>query len=255
MDLPLTHTLVLCAFIFTGGFVDSIAGGGGLITLPAYFAMGLPAHAALATNKFSSVCGTLPAVARYWRTGNVSVTIGLWAAAGALAGSAIGAKIALWVPASVINTLMLILVPAVLVFLLLKDRLLPPPPDGGAPVTGAALKSLAIGAVIGTYDGFFGPGTGTFLTLAFSALLGLDLLTASGNARLANLASNAGSAAVFLWSGQVLFPIALYAAAAGVAGNVLGSWLAVKKGARIIKPLMVVVLVLLLAEVVRRRYL
>jgi len=260
MDLSLTQTLVLCGFVFLGGFVDSIAGGGGLITLPAYFAMGIPPHTALATNKFSSACGTSFAVLRYWRAGTVSARIGLTAAAGALFGSAVGAKIALMVPASAINTVMLVLVPAVLVFLLLKDRILT---GDRQPVTGnskfeilnskLSWLSLLIGLVIGTYDGFFGPGTGTFLAIAFSAFLGLDLLAASGNARLANLASNLGSVIVFLAGAKVIFPLAFYTAAAGIAGNLLGSMVAVKKGGRVIKPLMVVVLLLLMAEVVRRR--
>ena len=255
MDLTLTQTLALCGFIFLGGFVDSIAGGGGLITLPAYFAVGLPAHAALATNKFSSVCGTFTAVTRYWRAGTMNVKVGLFAAAGALAGSAVGAKIALLVPAQAINTVMLVLVPAVLVFLLLKDRIVPQPPASSLQPSALQLRFLAIGAVIGTYDGFFGPGTGTFLAIAFAAFLGFDLLTASANARLANLASNAGSVAVFLLDAKVLFPLAIYAAGAGIAGNLLGSMLAVRKGTRVIRPLMVVVLVLLLAEVFRRRFL
>jgi len=184
----------------------------------------------------------------------MDVKVGLFAAAGALVGSAVGAKIALIVPASAINTVMLVLVPAVLIFLLLKDRILPEPSALSLKPSALWWRSLVIGAVIGTYDGFFGPGTGTFLAIAFSAFLGMGLLTASANARLANLASNAGSVAVFLAHGQVLFPIAIYTAAAGIAGNILGSTLAVKKGERVIRPLMVVVLVLLLAEVVRRRY-
>jgi uncharacterized membrane protein YfcA len=116
-------------------------------------------------------------------------------------------------------------------------------------------KSLAIGAAIGAYDGFFGPGTGTFLTIAFCTFLGFGLLAASANARLANLASNAGSLAVFLSGGKVLFPLALYAAAAGIAGNMLGSRIALRKGERVIKPLMAAVLLLLMVEVVRRRFL
>lgn len=237
------------------GFVDSIAGGGGLISLPAYLAIGLPPHAALATNKFSSVCGTFTAVVRYWHAGTVRVRIGLFAAAGALAGSALGAKAALLVPAPTINAIMLVLVPVVLVFFLVHDRVPKRHLARWRPAgqRGRNVASLAIGGVIGCYDGFFGPGTGTFLTIAFAAILGFDLLTASANARLANLASNVGGVTVFLWSGRVVFPLALWAAGAGIAGNLLGSMLAVKRGARIIRPLMVVVLVLLLAEVIRRR--
>jgi len=256
VEFTLAQMAVLCGLIFLGGFVDSVAGGGGLITLPAYFAMGLPAHAALATNKFSSVCGTFTAVIRYWRAGAVNLRVGLAAAAGALAGSVAGAKIALIAPASTINTVMLVLVPSILVFMLVKDRLIPEVAGFGIPGSRSGLLtvSVVIGLVIGVYDGFFGPGTGTFLTIAFSVFLGFGLLSSAGNARLANLASNVGAVAVFLWNGQVVFPLALYAAGAGIAGNLLGARLAVRNGARIIKPLMTVVMVLLLAEVVRRRF-
>lgn len=243
---------LLVGLVFLAGFVDSIAGGGGLISLPAYFAVGLPAHVALATNKFSSFCGTFVSVLRYWRAGKIRPGIGLLATAGALAGSAIGAKLALWVSAAVIETVMLVLVPCVLVLFFFKERLFPE--HGGADaVSHMGAKALLIGWVIGVYDGFFGPGTGTFLAIGFHAVLRLDLLTASANARLANLASNFGALAVFLVKGQVLFPLALATAAAGVLGNTLGSRLAIRKGERIIRPLMLAVLLLLLAEVLRER--
>ncbi len=162
---------------------------------------------------------------------------------------------------------MLVLVPAALIVLLVQKRLLPAegttPATGGlgrtggpagAKRSGVAWKAVAIGAAIGLYDGAFGPGTGTFLTLAFAVVLGLDLLGAAGCARLVNLASNVGSVVVFLADGRVLFPLAAWTAAAGVAGNWIGSRLALRKGAAIIRPLLVVVMVLLMAEVVRRRY-
>jgi uncharacterized membrane protein YfcA len=150
----------------------------------------------------------------------------------------------------------LVLVPAALLVLLLQDRLLrrhaAAATDG--PVAASASKALAVGLVVGAWDGFFGPGTGTFLTIAFHLLLRFDLLTASGNARLVNLASNVGAVIVFLIDARVVFPLALYAAAAGIAGNQLGSVLALRKGERLIRPFLVLVLVLLLGEVVRRRF-
>jgi len=266
---PLQLALV-ATLVFIAGFVDSIAGGGGLISLPAYLAAGLPPHTALATNKFSSCMGTLTAVVRFYRAGKVKVRLGLAAAAGALVGSALGTRIALAVSEGAIRTVVLVLVPAVLVLFLGKDRLLRWSRSGGnASVAGggaatgagaascdsrsAMLIALALGVVIGTYDGFFGPGTGTFLAVGFHLLTRLDLTTASGNARLANLASNTGSLAVFLLAGKVIFPLALVTAAAGVAGNVLGAGLAVQRGERVIRPLMVVVLVLLMGEVVRQQ--
>jgi uncharacterized membrane protein YfcA len=254
MEFTLFQYLAICSFIFIAGFVDSIAGGGGLISLPAYFAAGLPPHAALATNKFSSVCGTFTSVVRYWRAGAVSAVVGLWAAAGALIGSAVGARAVLLVPAPVVLSGMLVVVPLALAVFLLRDRVAPGAAGSRGKARSVAVKSFVIGVVIGGYDGFYGPGTGTFLAIAFSAFLGLGLLSASGNARLANLASNLGSVAVFLYGGRVLFPLALYAAAAGIAGNLVGSRLAVEKGDRIIRPLMVAVLFLLLATVVWRRW-
>lgn len=243
---------VLVGLVFLAGFVDSIAGGGGLISLPAYFAVGLPAHVALATNKFSSFCGTFVSVLRYWRAGKIRLRIGLLATAGALVGSGLGAKLALWASAATIETTMLALVPLVLVLFFFKERFFPATgqTDG---VRHMGTKALLIGWVIGVYDGFFGPGTGTFLAIGFHAVLRLDLLTASANARLANLASNLGALAVFLVNGQVLFPLALATATAGVLGNTLGSRLAIHRGERIIRPLMLAVLVLLFVEVLRER--
>ena len=252
--LSILQTGGLSLLIFLAGFVDSIAGGGGIISLPAYFAAGLPAHMALGTNKFSSFVGTFTAVFRYHKANLVNWRVGLWAAAGSLAGAALGARLALLVPAPVIQTVLIVLVPMVLVFLLLKDRLLPASSAApGSAIPRLSAKSLIIGAVIGTYDGFFGPGTGTFLAIAFYSILNLNLVEASADARLANLASNAGALAVFMWNGQVAFPLALVTGASGIAGNFLGSRLALQKGERIIKPLMTVVLVLLLLEVIRRR--
>jgi uncharacterized membrane protein YfcA len=253
MGLDLAQILLLCALVFAGGFVDSIAGGGGLITLPAYLAVGLPPHAALATNKFSSCLGTLAAVIRFARARSIRYGLALWAAGGALAGSALGTKVALLLGPSTINTIVLVLVPSVLLLFLLKDRLVPDRSPSPSKARRLELTSLAIGLVVGTYDGFFGPGTGTFLTIGFCVFLSLDLFTASANARLANLASNIGSLALFLLHGQVLFPLAFATAAAGIVGNWFGSRLAVAKGAKVIKPLMVGVLLLLLCEVIRRR--
>jgi uncharacterized membrane protein YfcA len=245
---------VLCGFVALAGFVDAIAGGGGLISLPAYFAVGLPAHAALATNKFSSCLGTLTTVLRYWQAGKIRRRLALWAAIGALIGSAVGARIAVYLPARSINTMMLILVPTVMLFLLLKEKILPKE-AGWQPGSVGSLSWVAglIGIGIGVYDGIFGPGTGTFLAIAFHALLGLDLLAASGLARFANLASNTGALLVFLLHAKVLFPLAFLTALAGIAGNQLGSRLALRQGEKIIRPLMVGVLLLLLLEVLRRR--
>jgi uncharacterized membrane protein YfcA len=253
LDLSVLELAALAAMVALAGFVDSIAGGGGLISLPAYLAAGLPPHMALATNKFSSCLGTLTAVLRFFKAGKVHVRIGAAATAGALAGSAAGTRLALAVSEETIHVVVLVLIPCVAAVFLFKDRLLPRPKDEPRQARHPELKALAVGLAVGCYDGFFGPGTGTFLGIAFFVMLRLDLVSASGSARLANLASNAGSLAVFLLHGKVLFPLALLTAAGGIAGNVLGAGLAVKKGERLIRPLMVAVLLLLLATIICQR--
>ncbi len=254
------HLALVVTVVFIAGFVDSIAGGGGLISLPAYLAAGLPPHAALATNKFSSCMGTLTAVVRFYRAGKVRIRLGLAAALGALGGSALGTRIALGLEEGTIRTVVLVLVPIVLALFLGKDRLLKrfsgkaPPPASSPPDSRRELcASLLLGLVIGTYDGFFGPGTGTFLAVGFHVIARLELTTASGNARLANLASNAGSLAVFLLAGKVVFPLAIVTAGAGIVGNILGAGLAVQRGERLIRPLMVCVLILLMAHVAHQQ--
>jgi len=253
MSPDLFQTVFVCSLVFVAGFVDSIAGGGGLRSTPAYVAAGLPPHIALGTNKFSGFFGTLSAVISYLRAGKAHLKAGVWATIGSITGSAIGAKLVCLASAQAINTMMLTVIPAVLIFFLFKNRFMPER-KSGEPVKNLAQKALAIGFVVGAYDGFFGPGTGTLLTVAFFSFLGLDLMSSAGSARLSNMGSNVGSLAVFLINGKVLFPLALYAAAAGIAGNQLGAALALKKGEKIIKPFMALVLLLLLAEVARRRF-
>jgi len=252
LDISTSQTILLVGLIFLAGFVDSIAGGGGLISLPAYFAAGLPAHTALATNKFSSSIGTFSSVIRYFKAGKIHLKVGILAAIGAIIGSAIGAKIALLVSEGIINSIMLVLVPVVLVFFLLQNKIMPKPGQSSKSSFKGS-KSFVIGMVIGCYDGFFGPGTGAFMTIAFFSFLRLDMISSSANARMTNLASNLGSLIIFLINAKVLFPLALYTAIGGVAGNLLGSKLALKKRERIIRPLLIVVLFLLIAEVIRQK--
>ncbi len=253
LDFSTLQIISLTGLVFLAGFVDSIAGGGGLISLPAYFAFGLPPHTALATNKFSSSLGTVTAVVRYARAGRVQLVLGLLAAGGALIGASLGAKLALLTPPEIVRQVLLVLVPIVAAAFWFRDRWLRGP---GLRLSrrGQWLAAFGIGWLIGGYDGFFGPGTGAFMAIAFYLLLRFDLVTAAANARLANLASNLGSLTIFLLNGKVLFPLAIYAACGGIAGNLLGSRLVLRNGERIIRPLTIAVLVLLLAAVAREQF-
>ncbi|MCF0238250.1 MAG: TSUP family transporter, partial [Sphaerochaetaceae bacterium] len=233
MNNPL---FILCPLLFISGFIDSIAGGGGLIALTAYIAVGIPNLTALGTNKFSSACGTTVAVIRYSLKKQVLWTTAICAAIGAFGGSKLGSEVARHMDDRVFQYLMLILVPAVSVLTVLKKDF----GDGNQESvkgTKALVLSLFIGLVVGFYDGFFGPGAGMFLTLAFTAILKLDLSHASGNSRVVNLASNLAALVTWIPSGNVDYSIAIPCALCGIAGSYLGSGLAIKNGARIIRPI------------------
>lgn len=235
---------------FAAGFIDSIAGGGGIISLPAYISIGVPPHFALGTNKLSSACGTSFATLRFFRNGSLDPRVAIASAIGALAGSPLGARLALYVDEGVIRILLVVLLPVIAVFVLVKKRTFGDEDRSDRHsslwVTGV---SGAIGLVIGAYDGFFGPGTGSFVILAFAGIVGLSLVKASGNAKVLNLSSNIGALVTFLLNGKVLVPLGLTAAVFNVAGNWVGSGLAIKNGAKVIRPIFVVVVALLLGKI------
>lgn len=238
--------LIVCPLVFLGGIVDAVAGGGGLITLPAYLLAGLPAHAASATNKCGSTFGTLLSTCRFFKQGQIHLPSALFGGAGALAGAWLGARLNLIMPERYLYYLMLIVVPIMALFLLFKGKF--GEENGSQRFSSRKLNVmvLAIGVVLGAYDGFFGPGAGTFLMLAFTGICKFDLLTASGNTKAANAASNVASFITFALAGEVVWAVGLPAALCSIAGNYIGSSLALKNGARVIRPMFFVVLTLLI---------
>jgi len=249
MDFQLSQYLLIGVMSFAAGFIDSIAGGGGLISLPAYISIGVPPHFALGTNKLSSTCGTSFATFRFFRHGSIDPRVALFSAAGALVGSPLGAALALIVDEGVIKALLIVLLPVVAFFVLFKKDFGIEDRSGRLSSLRIALLSAAVGLSIGMYDGFFGPGTGTFLILAFTGLLGLSLVKASGNAKVVNLSSNVGALVTFLLNGRVFVVLGLVAAVFNIAGNWIGSGLAIKRGAKVIRPVFVVSVSLLLAKI------
>ncbi len=242
---------MICPLVFLAGFADSVAGGGGVISLPAYLFAGLPVHMAYGTNKFAMSLGTAVSAVKYYRSGHVRAKSVLFAVAGALLGANLGARLALRFSERYLQVILMFLLPAVALFLSLHRGF------GREDAALAALSkdreytlSALIGFVVGAYDGFFGPGAGTFYMLLFVSLLHYNLITASGNARVVNLASNVGALAAFIANGKVLYHIAVPAAACAVLGNYLGAALAIKNGAKFIRPIMVLVIVLLIVKII-----
>ncbi len=242
--------VIVCPLVFLGGVIDAVAGGGGLITLPAYLLAGLPPHLASGTNKCGNAFGTFLSTGRFLKRGDVHLPSALAGGAGALIGAWAGANLNMIVPEQALYYLMLAVVPVMAVFLLLKRDFGTENHSDQFTRGQLIAMGLGIGVAIGGYDGFFGPGAGTFLMLAFTGLCRFDLLTASGNTKVANSASNLASLITFGLAGKGMWVVGIPAALCGIAGNYVGSGLALKGGAKVIRPMFFVVLTLLVARLV-----
>lgn len=241
--------LIVCPLIFLGSFVDSVAGGGGLITLPAYLMAGLPPHLAAGTNKVVAGPGSLVASIRYFRSGKIRLRVALWAALGSLIGGYIGAEIAKHLSSSALQTLMLIALPFMAVFLAVRKNFGEETGHREIRPRTEALISLAVGLAIGLYDGIIGPGTGTLLIMAFTAFLSIDMVTASGCAKVANLASNIAAAASYIMGGHVLWQLAVPALCCSMLGGYCGSQYAIRGGGKRIRGMIFVVLGLMFVKI------
>ena len=240
---------LLGACVFLAGVVDALAGGGGLITLPAYLAAGLSPALILGTNKLSSSIGTLISTVRYRRAVKLSLRPFLPVVAMALTGSWLGARLALHVDPSWIRPLLLAVLPVV-AWLIWSRK------DFGSLDESARLcaaerrrRGLMIAFPIGAYDGFFGPGTGTFFALAFVRWGKHDLLGATARAKVLNLASNLAALAAFAWADRLHWSLGLAMSGLSVAGHWVGSHLGVRNGARAIRPVVLLVCAGLFAKI------
>ncbi|WP_223752585.1 TSUP family transporter [Myxococcus sp. RHSTA-1-4] len=251
VDVSTLHIILLCLAAMTAGIVDAIAGGGGLITLPAVLAVGLPPHVALGTNKGQAVFGSFAALMRFSRAGLVDGRLARVTFPFGLVGAFAGAALVLLVKPEVLKPLVLVLLIAVAVFLTFRKA----PPPGDRPAPAPRPRAQAIGALvalgIGAYDGFFGPGTGTFLIIGFSTLLGHGLARASADAKVVNFASNLASVTMFALKGVVLWKVALPMAAAQFAGGYLGAHLAVKGGDTLVRKVVLGVVLALVLKLAR----
>ncbi|HRY83832.1 MAG TPA: TSUP family transporter [Candidatus Cloacimonadota bacterium] len=241
---------VVLPFIFLAGLIDAIAGGGGLISLPAYWSIGIPPHYALATNKFSSCCGTVFSTVNYFRANMIDLPVAVLSAVFALLGSWLGAGVALRLSPEFLNYLLIVLIPIITIISMLNKNL---GHDDRSHLLKLAyrliLGSLA-GFLVGFYDGFFGPGTGTFLIIIYSAMMHYDFVRANGNTKVVNLASNIAALTTFWIAGKVYFPLAIPGAVCGIAGNLLGSKLVILRGNALIRKIFFLALLLLFARVI-----
>lgn len=248
MALSWRMALIVVIGVFLASFVDGVAGGGGIISVPTYFLAGLPAHLALGTNKLSSGIGTVVSTLRFIRGGFVNWRLAIPSVVLALYGAHLGTRLQLALDERYLKWLLLLVLPLV-AFVVLRQKKLPEEPGEIAPRRQTAIV-LASSLLIGAYDGFYGPGTGTFLILIYCGMAKMDLRTASGNVKLVNLASNVGALATSLMHGKVFIVLGLIGALASVGGHYLGSGLAIKDGSKIVRPVILIVLVLLAVKVI-----
>lgn len=241
------EVLALCTFAFLAGFMDAVVGGGGLIQIPALFVL-LPEIAPatlLGTNKFASIFGTASATVHYLRRVPIAWPATVPTACAALICSFLGARTASALPVQVFRPLILALLVGVLVYTLWKKdlgRLHAPHLEPARQLWFA----LATGATIGFYDGLFGPGTGSFLVIAFVGLFGLGFLAASASAKLVNVITNLAALVYFIGAGHVRYDIAAPMAAFNVAGSLVGTTLAIRKGDAFVRHFFIAVVVLMI---------
>jgi len=246
MDITLEMFLIVCPLVFLGGLVDSIAGGGGLISLPAYLLAGLPPHFAIGTNKLSSAAGTTISAVRFCKNKFVDWAVAIPSILLALIGSALGANLALLVDEKIMKYILVIILPIVAFYVLKRKSLATRKEEEKIPRNRVYLIASLASFLVGAYDGFYGPGTGSFLILIYTGLI----KKASGNTKLVNLASNIAALVTYLINGKIIFFLGITAAVFGIAGNYIGSGLVIKNGQKVMRPIILVVLALLFIKVI-----
>ena len=249
MTLTPQTFLIVCPMLFLAGLVDAIGGGGGLISLPAYLLAGVPIHQTIATNKLSSTCGTALATFRFIKEGLVNWRLAAPTIVFAMIGSSLGANLSMAAPEGVMEAVLFVALPLV-AFIVLNPKIFH---DNEAhevvPDRKLYLTAVISAFAVGVYDGFYGPGTGTFLISAFTVFARLDIRTSNAQAKIINLTTNITSLVIFLMNGQAVIPLGLAAAACNMAGNYVGAGLAMTKGGKITKPVIVLVLGLLFLKI------
>ncbi len=237
-------TLWIVVFVITGfvaGYIDSIAGGGGMIQVPVLLYSGIPPVFVLATNKMASLFGTLMATIKYFLSKKISFKVVSIAIIPCLLASYVGSKLVMYIPDYVIKWAILIAIPIALFFLLKKSK------NISEENTKLTNKNIILAtAPIGFYDGILGPGTGTYMTISMKKFLHLDYIISTASTKPLNLATNIGSAIAFVMAGKVLWMIAIPMAISNMLGSYIGSHYAIKGGESFIKKVLIFVLIFML---------
>lgn len=233
---------LICGAYFAAGIVDAVCGGGGLITVPALMALGVPVHFVAGTNQCSALAGNFASIYKYSRSGNVNYRSGLTAAVTAIVGGIIGARLNMVISERYLQIVMIALMPLVALLFVLKKDFGSEDRSQTLSVPKLMAGSAFIGLAVGAYQGFYGPGAGMLYMLAFALLIRLNLVKASGTAKLATLFAAISSSLTYALSGLVIWRIVLAATVFNILGNYIGAGMAIKNGAKIIRPVLLCVI-------------
>lgn len=241
---------ICCLAFFFAGVVDSICGGGGLITIPAMLAAGIPVRFITGTNQCAAWAGTGVAAFEYVKSGNVHMRSALITLPFAVTGALLGAKLNLMVPDHYLKVFMLVSVPVIAFFVFTNKKLGEEDHYDENSSASVIVFSALIGFVLGGYQGFYGPGCGMFFMLAYAVFLKMSLVRATGDTRFVIVISSAVSVLIYAFSGAVLWKLAFAATIFNIAGSYLGARLAIRNGSKVIRPIMIVVVILLMIKLV-----
>ena len=250
VDLFSLQALLCCLAFFFAGIVDSITGGGGLITIPVMLATGIPVHYITGTNQCSAWIGSGVASYKFVRSGNIHLRSVFITLPFAIIGSYIGARLNLIVPDRYLKVFMLVTIPIIAVFIFSNKQLGEEDHSDEQSTMAIVLWSVFIGLVLGGYQGFYGPGSGLFFMLAYAACLKLDLVKATGNTRFVIAIASIASVFAYASSGNVIWNLSIILNVFYIIGSYLGAVLVIRNGARIIRPIMICVVGLLIIKIV-----
>lgn len=241
-SIELWGVALACALLFVAGFVDAIAGGGGLISTPAFLFAGLPLHAVIGTNKLANSMGTALVTWKFAKEGYMKWELVVPSVILALAGSFLGSSLSVLTDEAILRVVMLAIIP-VAAFYTFHSKNLGEGKDAWSDRT-CAILCAAVAFTVGFYDGFYGPGTGTFLMLLLTGVAHLHVNRAAGVTKAINLTTNITALVVFLANGTVFIPLGLLAGCCNLVGSYLGANLFAEKGMAVVRPVILVVLFL-----------
>lgn len=244
----ITSLLFLCPIIFLASFVDAVSGGGGLLSLPAFIFTGMPVHSAYGCNKVSCGFSTCMSSYRFFKNGMIDRKVALMTGIVTFACSLCASRIVLSLPDRPLKIMVLASMPFVAILILINKRY--SEEDHSSELSAKKKYSACVltGVIMGFYDGLLGPGSGTLAIIVYTKFFRYDLKTASGNAKIAVLASMLAASFSYIFAGKVIWSITIPVALCGILGGYLGAGMAIKKGARFIRPMMLFIAALLIVK-------